>query len=139
MAQTAGEIILADRNPHVRAFLQRELMRAGLQVRTAATYAEMEALIRAAGPDVLVLAPDLPDGDCLRVLRRLAESHPDLPVVVHVLDASEAPVPLPGRVRVVAKTAAMEPLLAAVTALLPPARAASDDPAQATPASRPTP
>jgi DNA-binding response OmpR family regulator len=43
----------------------------------------MEALGQGAGPDLLVLDPDLPDADSTDLLDRLRRSFPALPVVLH--------------------------------------------------------
>jgi CheY-like chemotaxis protein len=78
------KILVADRNPHVRRFLSRELSAAGFQVTAAESATHlMEALGKGAGPDLVVLDPDLPDADSADLLARLKRSFPDLPVVLH--------------------------------------------------------
>ncbi len=78
------KILVADRNPHVRRFLTRELSAAGFQVNAAENAGHlMEALGQGAGPDLLVLDPDLPDADSTDLLDRLRRSFPALPVVLH--------------------------------------------------------
>lgn len=78
------KILVADRNPHVRRFLARELSAAGFQVSAAESAANLlEALGEGAGPDLLVLDPDLPDADSADLLARLQRSFPALPVVLH--------------------------------------------------------
>ena len=78
------KILVADRNPHVRRFLARELSAAGFQVSAAESAANLlEALGEGAGPDLLVLDPDLPDADSADLLARLQRSFPTLPVVLH--------------------------------------------------------
>ena len=80
----AYKILVADRNPHVRRFLARELSAAGFQVSAAESAANLlEALGEGAGPDLLVLDPDLPDADSADLLARLQRSFPALPVVLH--------------------------------------------------------
>ena len=80
----AYKILVADRNPHVRRFLARELSAAGFQVSAAESAANLlEALGEGAGPDLLVLDPDLPDADSADLLARLQRSFPTLPVVLH--------------------------------------------------------
>lgn len=78
------KILVADRNPHVRRFLSRELNAAGFRVTAAESAAHlMAALDEGAGTDLLVLDPDLPDADSADLLARLERSFPDLPVVLH--------------------------------------------------------
>lgn len=78
------KILVADRNPHVRRFLARELSAAGFEVTAAESAAHlMKSLGEGNGPDLLVLDPDLPDTDSADLLARLKFSFPALLVVLH--------------------------------------------------------
>ncbi len=78
------KILVADRNPHVRRFLSRELSAAGFQVEAAASAKRlMEALGDEAGPDLLVVDPDLPDAESPALLAQICERWPAVPVVIH--------------------------------------------------------
>ena len=77
-------ILIADRNPHVRTFLKREMSAEGYQIQLANT--GHEVLKRAFGHDplhLLIIDPDLPDTDDLDVLKRLEDRVPELPIILH--------------------------------------------------------
>lgn len=77
-------ILIADRNPHVRRFLKREMMGEGYHVWLAKNAREVLELVFAREAlDLLILDLDLPDGSELDILERLQERFPVLPVVVH--------------------------------------------------------
>lgn len=77
-------ILIADRNPHVRRFLKREMMEEGYHVRLAKTAREVLEFVFDHEPlDLLILDLDLPDASELDILRKLQERFPVLPVVVH--------------------------------------------------------
>jgi DNA-binding NtrC family response regulator len=77
-------LLIADRNPHVRMFLQREMTAAGYRVRLADTGREVLKWAFQGEPlDLIILDPDLPDADETRVLEHLLDRIPVLPVVVH--------------------------------------------------------
>lgn len=80
-------ILLADRNRHVRNFLQRELAGEGYQVRLAAEDRELLHLLQSEHlPDLLILDPDLPSYCTKPELIALLHSHyPALPIVVYTL------------------------------------------------------
>lgn len=119
------KILVADRNPHVRRFLDRELSAAGFQVGAAESAARLlEALGEGDGPDLLVLDPDLPDADSADLLARLQRSFPTLPVVLHTfLYEINAPVwALNGVLATVEKgESSSDALIREVTRLLTPA------------------
>lgn len=78
------DIIVADRNPHVRRFLKRELEAEGYRVRLVENGPEVLKQVFGPQPlDLLILDPDLPGTDASALLDRLAERFPPLPVVVH--------------------------------------------------------
>ena len=77
-------ILIADRNPHVRMFLQREMTAAGYLVRLADTGREvLKRAFQGEPLDLIILDPDLPDADEAHVLEHLLDRIPVLPVVVH--------------------------------------------------------
>ena len=77
-------ILIADRNPHVRELLRREMMLEGYQVKLAKTGREViNCTLRQDSFDLLILDPDLPDTDESFLLKKLGERIPPLPVVVH--------------------------------------------------------
>ena len=77
-------ILIADRNPHVRKFLQREMTAAGYRARLADNAREVIKLAFHREPlDLVILDPDLPDADESHVLHHLLNRVPALPVVVH--------------------------------------------------------
>ncbi len=86
---TASNIIVADRNPHVRQFLKREFGAAGYQVHLAESAKEVIKIAHQRGScDVLILDPDLPDTDPALLLDELSNYIPGLPVVIHSFLAS---------------------------------------------------
>ena len=77
-------ILIADRNPHVRELLRREMRLEGYQVQLAKTGREViNYTLRQDSLDLLILDPDLPDTDKSFLLKKLGELVPPLPVVVH--------------------------------------------------------
>ena len=77
-------ILIADRNPHVRAFLKREMSAEGYRIQLAGNSSEV--LKWAFGPDLLhllIIDPDLPDADELDILRKLEDRIPPLLIIVH--------------------------------------------------------
>ena len=77
-------IIIADKNPHVREFLQRELINEGYNVRQAVSGKDvLEQIYSQDSIDLLILDPDLPDADRLFLFKKLHDRIPALPVVIH--------------------------------------------------------
>ena len=114
-------ILIADRNPHVRAFLQREMMAEGYRVRLAKNAREVLEWIYHRGPlDLVVLDVDLPDAGEIALLENLNDRIPLLPVVVHAFstDFYLNATPL-NKVSFVEKRGnSIEPLKKTVSALL---------------------
>jgi CheY-like chemotaxis protein len=78
------KIIVADRNPHVRRFLKRELETEGYRVLLVENGAEVVQQVFAPHPpDLLILDPDLPGSEFTALLKALGRHRPPLPVVVH--------------------------------------------------------
>ena len=77
-------LLIADRNPHVRMFLQREMTAAGYRVWLADTGREvLKRAFHGEPLDMIILDPDLPDADEAQVLKHLLDRIPVLPVVLH--------------------------------------------------------
>ena len=77
-------ILVADRNPHVREFLKRELTAEGYQVRLAKSGKEVLRWVYDKHPlDLLILDLDLPDGIEPALLKKIEDRIPALPVVLH--------------------------------------------------------
>ena len=77
-------ILIADRNPHVRAFLKREMKDKGYQILLAGT--GHEVLKRVFGKDpihLLIIEPDLPDVERSQILEELQNRIPPLPMIIH--------------------------------------------------------
>jgi DNA-binding NtrC family response regulator len=77
-------ILIADRNPHIREFLQRELTAEGYRVwlaengRQVLQWAGHGDLI-----DLLIIDPDLPDMNEAVLLEKLQARMPVLPIILH--------------------------------------------------------
>lgn len=77
-------ILIADKNPHVREFLKREMIADGYRVRLAQNAQQLlKWIYHNEHPDLLIVDPDFPDADVLSLLSQLKEQFPLLPVVVH--------------------------------------------------------
>lgn len=77
-------ILIADRNPHVRDFLRREMMAEGYRVRLVKSGREVLKWAYHQEPiDLLILDPDLPDSSEVPILEKIEDRIPILPVVVH--------------------------------------------------------
>ncbi len=80
----AFELLIADRNPHVREFLRRELNAEGYRVRLAENGLEvLKSVYQNETVDLLILDPDLPDAEESRLLKKIQNRIPYLPVVIH--------------------------------------------------------
>lgn len=82
--KTNFTLLIADRNPNVRKFLQREMTAAGYRILLAENAHEVLKLAFQDKPlDMIILDPDLPDADEAHMLQHLLDRVPVLPVVVH--------------------------------------------------------
>jgi response regulator RpfG family c-di-GMP phosphodiesterase len=91
-------ILIADRNPRIREFIQRELKSLSPQVVTAENADQLSEHIRRAGRlDVLVIDPDMPGLNGASHLNRLLLLRPHLPVIFHCLPVDYSPVNAPDR------------------------------------------
>jgi DNA-binding NtrC family response regulator len=81
-------VLIADKNPRIRNFLKREFTTAGYIVRLAETGRQLLKILYARVPvDLLIIDPDFPDADSSVLTKMLRETVPQLPVVLHTLDA----------------------------------------------------
>jgi DNA-binding NtrC family response regulator len=77
-------ILIADRNPHVREFLRRELSAADYHVRLAENGKDLLSVIyEDIGIRLVILDPDFPDTDRQGLLDKLQNRLPLLPVILH--------------------------------------------------------
>ena len=77
-------ILIADRNPHVRELLKREMTAEGYQVRLAENGRQLlKRAFQNEKLDLLIVDPDLPDVDGPSLLAELQDRIPFVPMVVH--------------------------------------------------------
>ncbi len=100
-----GKILIADKNRHVRDFLQREFSAEGYLVQVARDGQEiLHYLNGQAPPDLLILDLEIPYLDELSLLERLEERRPPLPVIIHTFSPEETSfLPLPQAAALVEK------------------------------------
>lgn len=76
--------MIADRNPHVRKLLEREITAEGYRVQLAKNARDVLEWVYHYEPlDLLILDPDLPDAEDTLMLKKLNNRIPTLPVIVH--------------------------------------------------------
>ncbi|HJX30348.1 MAG TPA: response regulator [Thermodesulfobacteriota bacterium] len=78
-------LLIADRNRNIREFLQRELITDGYRVILACDGRQVLKIIEKEAPDLLVIDPDIPYADELRVLENLQNANQFIPLLVHTL------------------------------------------------------
>ena len=77
-------ILIADRNPHVREFLRRELMAEGYLVQVARNGREVLRMTDVDDPpELLILDLDMPYVSGLTILEELENRKSPLPVMIH--------------------------------------------------------
>jgi DNA-binding NtrC family response regulator len=78
-------ILIADRNPHVRELLKREMIAWGYHILLAKSAQEVLHYVydHKRPLDLLILELDLPDTSGLYILEKLQDRIPTLPVIVH--------------------------------------------------------
>ena len=87
-------ILIADRNPNVRALLEREMMAEGYRVLQAKSHREVLKRAFSRAPlDLLIFDLNLPDAGEIEIFEKLSERIPRLPVVLHSFQADRAKVP----------------------------------------------
>ena len=83
-------ILIADRNPHVRKFLKRELADSGYRLREVHSAADLiETIFSDNTIALLVLDPDFPCLDTFDLARKIAARIPQIPVVLHGFTGSD--------------------------------------------------
>ena len=77
-------ILVADKNPHVRKLICRELQGAGFQARSVSTCREVIQWTESGQwADLLVIDPELPDFQPGELLDKTVALRPDMIVIVH--------------------------------------------------------
>lgn len=85
-------IVIADRNPHVRGFLQREMVKEGYRIRLAENARDLLQWAFNHEPvDLIILDPDLPDAVDTQLLQALQNRVPPVPIVIHTHYAHSLP------------------------------------------------
>ncbi|SEJ00028.1 two-component system, NtrC family, nitrogen regulation response regulator GlnG [Sphingomonas sp. OV641] len=79
---SGGNVLLVDDDDAIRTVVAHALRRAGHQVRTAASVADLDRELQQRLPDVLLTDVVLPDGDGIEIAARLNETSPEVPVIV---------------------------------------------------------
>lgn len=93
-------ILVAERNPHMRGFLCRELARWNLLVREAKNSDEvMSNLSSSTPPDLVVLAINTINTGSMGILERITTQYPDIPVVLHAFSEDMLEIPALERVQ----------------------------------------
>ncbi len=77
------KILVVDDEENIRLLLREELEDAGYLVLTAENGEQALDLIRAESPDLVTLDIKMPGEDGLMILRRIRETHYDLPVILY--------------------------------------------------------
>ena len=82
--QKEFNLLIVDRNPHIRNFLKRELQFEGYNVQLAKNGKEFMGLIYSSAPvDLVIIDPDIPDVSRSKLLKSLEDRIPKLPFVIH--------------------------------------------------------
>ena len=77
-------ILIGERNPHIREFLRREMVAEGYNVQLAKNSREVLKLVYSSAPiDLLIIDPDLPGASELNLFKSLEDRIPGLPLVIH--------------------------------------------------------
>jgi CheY-like chemotaxis protein len=88
--ETSWKILVADRNPHIRKFLKRELAAAGYNVWIAENAKELLKHVYGHKQiNLLVLDPDFPGIDATDLYQKLAVQLPQLSVVLHGISRTD--------------------------------------------------
>jgi len=77
-----GRVLVVDDDGAIRTVVREALRRAGHEVETAASAADLRRALRGGRAQVLVTDVVLPDGNGLDLLPRLRAEHPTLPIIV---------------------------------------------------------
>ena len=82
-------ILIADRNRHIREFLQRELISEGYKIQLTNDGREVLRQLQNEPPDLLILDLEMPYADGLTILDFLQKSKHGIPVIVHVFSPAD--------------------------------------------------
>ncbi len=82
--QKEFNLLIVDRNPHIRNFLKREFQFEGYNVQLAKNSRELTDLIYGSAPiDLVIIDPNIPDVSQLNLFKSLEDRVPPLPFVIH--------------------------------------------------------
>jgi len=82
--QKEFNLLIVDRNPHIRNFLKREFQSEGYNIQLAKNGRELMGLIYSSAPiDLVIIDPDIPDVSQLKLFKSLEDRVPTLPFVIH--------------------------------------------------------
>jgi DNA-binding NtrC family response regulator len=82
--QKEFNLLIVDRNPHIRNFLKREFQSEGYTVQLAKNSRELVKLIYSSTPiDLVIIDPDIPDVSQANLFKSLENRIPTLPLVIH--------------------------------------------------------
>ncbi len=82
--QKEFNLLIVDRNPHIRNFLKREFQSEGYNIQLAKNSRELMGLIYSPAPiDLVIIDPDIPDVNQLKLFKSLEDRVPTLPFVIH--------------------------------------------------------
>ena len=77
-------LLIVDRNPHIRNFLKLEFQSEGYTVKLAKNSRELVKLIYSSTPiDLVIIDPDIPDVSQANLFKSLENRVPALPFVIH--------------------------------------------------------
>jgi DNA-binding NtrC family response regulator len=82
--QKEFNLLIVDRNPHIRNFLKREFQSEGYNIKLAKNGRELLNLIYSSAPvDLVIIDPDFPDVSQFKLFKSLEDRVPTLPFVIH--------------------------------------------------------
>jgi CheY-like chemotaxis protein len=83
-------ILIADRNPHIREFLRRELISLGCTVRLAENGKDLlKQVYSSKRVDLLIFDPDFPGMEPTDSFRKILDRIPQLPVVLYCVRGTD--------------------------------------------------
>lgn len=89
MKKRIVNLLIADRNAHIREFLKREMTLEGYTVYLADNGdAVMKRIHAGEGIDLLIIDPEIPRCEELSLMKRLGSLIPPLPIILHISPAS---------------------------------------------------
>ena len=82
--QKEFNLLVVDRNPHIRNFLKREMQAEGYHVQLARNAREVLSIIFGPEPiDLIIIDLDLPGANEVNLLKCLEDRDPPLPFIIH--------------------------------------------------------